>query len=108
MRAVKQRPRHVNDPAIWPNRVRHLVELWRGRAPDDADLGFTAIFPAASYRYVLNGLDWIGDVARARAAALDVTPPAPSPRFDARRGELLHMLPSHVDYLAAIASASRA
>lgn len=94
--------RQVVDPQIWPERVRHLVDLWSRRSPDNADLGVRNLFPAASYRYVIFGMDWIGEPARARALGLGQSPAPPSPRFDARRGELLNMLPSHNDYLAGI------
>ncbi len=45
------------DPASVPESLREQLELWRHRAPGDAD--FTSnceMFPAASYQYVLFGM----------------------------------------------------
>ena len=96
--------REVARPENLPDRVRDYLEIWSRRAPSPEDLETHSAFLAESYQYVLFGLDWIGEPARHRALAMNVLPPPPSAKFDARKGELLRMLPSHKDYLAAMTS----
>lgn len=45
------------DPASVPDSLKEQLELWRHRAPGDADFTSNAeMFPAASYQYVLFGM----------------------------------------------------
>jgi len=45
------------DPASVPESLREQLELWRHRAPGDADFTSSCeMFPAASYQYVLFGM----------------------------------------------------
>ena len=98
--------REVVKPEHWPDRVRHYLDIWSRRAPAGEDLSTRSAFMAQSYQYVLFGLDWIGGEARRRAQRVNVFPPPPPARIDARKGELLRMLRNHNDYLAAIASSN--
>lgn len=97
--------REVVKPEHWPDRVKHYLDIWSRRAPSREDLNTRSAFMAESYQYVVFGLDWIGAEARRRAEAIDLLPPPPPARVDARKGELLRMLPSHKAYLEALASA---
>lgn len=48
------------DPATIPDRLQHLLQLWRYQSPwfhDEFDR-IDEVFPAASYQYVLYGMDY--------------------------------------------------
>jgi tryptophan halogenase len=52
------------DPASIPDRLQHLLTLWRYQSPwfhDEFDR-LDEVFPAASYQYVLYGMDYPTEV----------------------------------------------
>jgi tryptophan halogenase len=47
------------DPETWPKRLRDLLPLWKLRPPARHDFGrIDEVFPAASYQYVLYGMNF--------------------------------------------------
>ncbi len=47
------------EPGSIPERLKHLLDLWRTHPPTPADLTSAhEIFPAASYQYILYGMGW--------------------------------------------------
>ncbi|HEY6815171.1 MAG TPA: tryptophan halogenase family protein [Croceibacterium sp.] len=93
-----QRPEHI------PDRVRELMQLWKGRSPAPEDLATSHAFPALSYQYVLYGMDWITDEAARRARLKGAA--LPPPELEGRRAELLRLLPRHGEYLQTLSSPS--
>lgn len=94
----------VVQPEHIPERVRHLLELWRSRAPAEEDLETSHIFSAVNHQFILYGMNWTPQEAldRARRRPLSGLPP----EQERRRAELLACLPRHREYLQAVTAST--
>ena len=93
--------RDHRDPATWPPRLAELLQLWRHRPPNAADLPLgDEVFPAASYQYVLYGMGFPPPVVGPVRAA-----PVSLAGVEQRGRALASSLPTNRAYLDALAAA---
>ncbi|MDB5679317.1 tryptophan halogenase family protein [Sphingomonas bacterium] len=95
--------RDHRDPATIPARLADLLTVWRYQPPSTADFpAIDEIFPAASYQYVLYGMDFAPPTARAVRAG----PPVGLASVEQRSRSLAASLPTNRSYLDALRTAS--